>query len=83
MFILRNGDEWYRLRTNINQMMMRPKAVTMYLPSVNVVADDFIARLKEVRSTQTGEVLNFNNEILKWTLECKFFLCEHMNRDGF
>ena len=50
---------------------MRPKAVTMYLPSVNAVADDFVDRLDKIRDVNTGEVKNFNNEILKWTLECR------------
>ena len=66
-----NGDEWYRLRTNINQMMMRPRAVTMYLPSVNQVTDDFVDRIKRVQNKDTHQVAQFNNEVMKWTLECK------------
>lgn len=51
-------------------MMMRPKAVTVYLPFVAEVADDFIKRLKDIRD-ETGHVKNLRNEISKWNVECK------------
>ena len=66
-----NGDEWYRLRSAVQQMMMRPKAVSVFLPSVNDVTADFVDRLKGIRDPRTGEVPNFTNEIMKWTFECK------------
>ena len=70
-FSLRNGEDWFRLRTNVNQMMMRPQAVTDFLPQVNEVADDFIESIKSRRSETSGTVERFNNEISKWTLESK------------
>ena len=53
---------------------MRPKAVSMYLPNVEWVTEDFIKRMKQVRNPQTGEIPEFDNEINKWTLECKYSL---------
>ena len=52
-------------------MMMRPHAVSQYLPLVQQVADDFVARIDQLRDPQ-GEVPNFRNELLKWNLECRF-----------
>ena len=66
---LSNGEEWFRLRTNVNQMMMRPQAVTEFLPQVNEVADDFIVTIKSSRDSKSGQIEKFNNEISKWTLE--------------
>ncbi|XP_060598310.1 probable cytochrome P450 CYP44 [Ruditapes philippinarum] len=63
-----NGDEWYKLRSAVQQMMMRPKAVTVYLPFVTEVADDFIERLKNIRD-DSGRVENLRNEISKWNVE--------------
>ncbi|XP_053376953.1 probable cytochrome P450 CYP44 [Mercenaria mercenaria] len=63
-----NGEEWYKLRSAVQQMMMRPKAVTVYLPFVTEVADDFIKRLKEIRD-KSGHVKNLRNEISKWNVE--------------
>jgi cytochrome P450 len=73
-FILsfRNGEEWYRLRSAVQQMMMRPKEVTVYLPLVEQVVNDFIKHIKTVKNTR-GEIHNFRLEAAKWNLECKFF----------
>lgn len=51
-------------------MMMRPKAVTVYLPFVEEVVDDFIARIKKIHNSD-GTIENFRLEAAKWNLECK------------
>lgn len=66
----RNGEEWYKLRSAVQQMMMRPRAVTVYLPFVNEVADDFITHLGAIMD-KNGHVPNLRNEISKWNVECK------------
>ncbi|CAH1791274.1 unnamed protein product [Owenia fusiformis] len=69
-----NGEEWYRLRSAVQQMMMRPKSAAAFLPLVNEVVDDFIIRINQIK-TPTGEVLNINNELLKFTLESATYTC--------
>lgn len=61
-------------------MMVRPKAVTVYLPLVDEVAEDFIARLKKIRNDD-GAVEDFRWEAAKWNLECrlKFFAILYKN----
>ncbi|XP_052267065.1 probable cytochrome P450 CYP44 isoform X2 [Dreissena polymorpha] len=63
-----NGEEWYRLRSAVQQMMMRPKAVTVYLPFVTEVAEDFVSHLRLIRDCN-GHVPNLRNEISKWNVE--------------
>lgn len=54
----------------MQQMMMRPKAVTVYLPLVEEVVDDFITRIKNIRNDD-GTISDFRLEAAKWNLECK------------
>lgn len=78
-----NGDEWYRLRSAVQQMMMRPKAVSVFLRSVNQVASDFLDRLQQIRDPMTGEVPNFTNEIMKWTFESSAMTCFEERQGSF
>lgn len=64
-----NGEEWYRLRSNSQQRMLRPKEVQHHIPAVNRVAQDFTDRLSTVRYNQTNEVSDLATEIGCWSLE--------------
>lgn len=64
-----NGEEWYRLRSNSQQRMLRPKEVQHHLPAVNKVAQDFIDRLHKIRYSQNNEVNDLTTEIGSWSIE--------------
>ncbi|OWF43587.1 probable cytochrome P450 CYP44 [Mizuhopecten yessoensis] len=64
-----NGDEWYRLRSAVQQMMMRPKEVTVYLPNVQQVAEEFVNNISNSLRAKDGQVHNFRKELAKWNLE--------------
>ncbi|XP_014662612.1 PREDICTED: probable cytochrome P450 CYP44 [Priapulus caudatus] len=63
-----NGEEWYRLRSAVQQMMMRPKSVQDFLPLVQEVATEFVERMVTTRDSH-DEIPNFNKELGKWNLE--------------
>lgn len=64
-----NGDEWYRLRSNVHHRMLRPKEVAYHLPSTNKIAQDFAKRLETVKVGPNGEVIDLRTEIGRWNLE--------------
>ena len=70
IFSSSQGEEWYRHRSAVNQKMLRPKEVLDYVPQMNIVADDFMARLKRVRTSQ-GHVVDLEKELFKWAMECE------------
>ncbi len=64
-----NGEEWYRLRTNSQQKMLRPREVQQHLPSVNAIARDFAYRIEAVKYSVNNEVNDLRMEVGKWSLE--------------
>ncbi|XP_070561250.1 cytochrome P450 10-like [Ptychodera flava] len=62
------GEEWQRLRSAVQSLVMRPKSVTRYIPQMDQVADDFIELMRELRN-EDGEVPDFQHQLYKWALE--------------
>ena len=67
-----NGEEWYRLRSAVQRLMLDLQSVGTFLPLINPVADDFVQRIFKIRDSDTGIVQLLHNEIAKWNLECEF-----------
>lgn len=64
-----NGDEWYRLRSSVQQVMMRPQAVQKYLPFTNEVANALVKHIKdESEKSSSGEV-DLRSIAGRWALE--------------
>ncbi|KAK7102795.1 probable cytochrome P450 CYP44 [Littorina saxatilis] len=63
-----NDEEWYRLRSAVQQLMMRPKGVAPLLPAVDPVALEFVAHLKHLRD-HSNQVPDFATELGRWSLE--------------
>ncbi|XP_059167587.1 probable cytochrome P450 CYP44 isoform X2 [Physella acuta] len=63
-----NGEQWYRLRSIVQHIMLRPLKSLDYLPAQNKVANDFINKLPSLIENN-GEVSNFNRWIARWGLE--------------
>ena len=65
------GDEWYRHRSVLSRKLLRPIEVQHYIQPMNVVANDFMKRLKRIRDPQQETIPKFEHEVFKWALECK------------
>jgi hypothetical protein len=69
-----NGEEWYRLRSNSQQKMLRPKEVQEHLPGVNRIAQDFAKRLKNIQFGDSHEVTDLATEVGMWNFEAAAML---------
>lgn len=69
----RNGDDWYRLRSAVHKMMLRPKEVSYYLPFVDKVAQTFVAKIAKETENNSGVVPDLRELVGKWILECELF----------
>ncbi|GLH07255.1 Probable cytochrome P450 301a1, mitochondrial [Gryllus bimaculatus] len=63
------GKEWYDFRTQVNQPLMQRKSANQYYTPVNDVAEDFIARMRDLRDENNELPADFINELYKWSLE--------------
>ncbi|GMT07793.1 hypothetical protein PENTCL1PPCAC_29967, partial [Pristionchus entomophagus] len=62
-----NGEEWYHLRSAIQQSMMRPDSVHEYLPSVNEVAHQLVEHIAAHKDAK-GDA-DFEKIAGRWSLE--------------
>ncbi|KAK8744768.1 hypothetical protein OTU49_000603, partial [Cherax quadricarinatus] len=64
-----NGEEWWRVRSQVQTRMMRVKEVVAYLPVMDQISLEFMDRIASLQS-QFGEMpSDFQNEMYKWALE--------------
>ncbi|XP_041366875.1 cytochrome P450 302a1, mitochondrial-like [Gigantopelta aegis] len=68
------GESWRRLRREVQQRLLPPKTVELYLDEQGEVADDFVQRITEVRD-QEGRVHDFLPEIYKYASEAVGTVC--------
>lgn len=68
------GEEWLKMRSAINPIMMQPKIVKFYIPGVDSVAQEFVERIKVIQEPNGEMPDDFYNEINQWALETIGFI---------
>ena len=63
------GEPWAKLRTKANPIMMQPKIVNSYIPTVDEIAIEFVAHMKTIRDGNNEMPAHFGEELNKWALE--------------
>ncbi|XP_037086331.1 probable cytochrome P450 CYP44 [Pollicipes pollicipes] len=69
-----NGEAWYRLRSAVQQLMMRPREVSCFLPLVDTVSRALVDRVDRDLD-DTGQVPELTPLIFKWGLESATHVC--------
>ncbi|XP_052737949.1 cytochrome P450 CYP12A2 isoform X3 [Bicyclus anynana] len=63
------GEDWKKLRSLVNPVMMHTKTIKLYTNALAEVADDMVHRLKSKRNKQNMIETNLFNELNLWALE--------------
>ncbi|XP_014097072.1 cytochrome P450 CYP12A2 [Bactrocera oleae] len=64
------GEEWAKIRTAVNPVLMQPKNAKLYLNTLLEVNDEFLERIRHIRDPLTLEVPDdFQDDINRLTLE--------------
>merc|ERR1712168_513771 len=63
------GEDWYKVRSSSQKVMLRPKSAQLYLKAMEEVTDDFIEHIREIRDLNMEMPPTFQNELYKWALE--------------
>lgn len=63
------GEDWWRVRSLVQVHSTRTKTVAQYLPQVDQVAQEFVARSAQQRDHKNELPCDFLEDIFKWALE--------------
>ncbi|XP_050678106.1 cytochrome P450 CYP12A2-like isoform X3 [Leptidea sinapis] len=62
------AEMWKATRSTVNPIMLNPKTIKLYFGTFDEMTEDFIRRLRSVRSTD-NMFDNLRREVILWTLE--------------
>jgi cytochrome P450 family 12 len=68
-FIHRHDEDWYKLRTLVNPVLLKPKTMKLYIPQVDEIAQDFIKMVMKKRDSNNEVPANFSEILNLWSLE--------------
>ncbi|XP_074037567.1 probable cytochrome P450 301a1, mitochondrial isoform X2 [Leptinotarsa decemlineata] len=65
-----HGEAWRKFRTKVQKPILQLRTVKKYIEPIEVVTEDFIKRMLEMKDQNDEMPGDFDNEIHKWALEC-------------
>ncbi|XP_054747205.1 probable cytochrome P450 12e1, mitochondrial isoform X1 [Anastrepha obliqua] len=64
------GEDWAKIRTAVNPILMQPKNARLYLNTILEINDEFLERIRDTRDPETLEVPgDFHDDMNRLTLE--------------
>ncbi|XP_036324712.1 cytochrome P450 CYP12A2-like [Rhagoletis pomonella] len=68
--ITTGGEEWAKMRTAVNPVLMQPRNAKLYLNTLLEINNDFLERIRDIRDPKTLEVpADFHDDLNRLTLE--------------
>ncbi|XP_008206386.1 probable cytochrome P450 301a1, mitochondrial [Nasonia vitripennis] len=65
-----HGEPWREFRTRVQKPVLQPQTVKKYITPIEVVTNDFMKRIEDIKDENDEVPADFDNEIHKWALEC-------------
>ncbi|KAG5675034.1 hypothetical protein PVAND_004973 [Polypedilum vanderplanki] len=63
------GEEWHKMRTITNPILMQPKIIKLYCKQVDEIAKEFVGIMRKLRDEKCEMPADFSNYINSWSLE--------------
>jgi len=63
-----HGEEWYNMRSKVQQDMMRPKSAMFYIDSIDEISEQLVNYM-EKNMDANGEIDDATEYLYKWSLE--------------
>lgn len=70
-YIRRHGEPWRQFRSRVQKPVLQLSTVRRYLQPLEAVTNDFLQRCESLLDHNSELPADFDNEIHKWSLECK------------
>ncbi|XP_046621725.1 probable cytochrome P450 49a1 [Neodiprion virginianus] len=67
--LITQGEEWWKFRSVVNKVLMRPEITKLYVDAIDKIAEDFVRRIRLIRNENFEMPENFSNELNRWALE--------------
>ncbi|KAK9497405.1 hypothetical protein O3M35_004117 [Rhynocoris fuscipes] len=67
--IATHGKMWEEFRAKVQHIMLQPKTSKFYVKPIELIADEFVERIRQIRNHKNQVPDDFFNEIQKWALE--------------
>ncbi|XP_072024302.1 cytochrome P450 10-like [Amphiura filiformis] len=73
------GEDWHKIRSPLQQLLIKPRSALRYLPKMEKCAEDFVD-LMSVTKSGNGEVPEFQQTMYRWAIEsmCYIFFEERL-----
>ncbi|CAG9762905.1 unnamed protein product [Ceutorhynchus assimilis] len=65
-----HGEPWKSFRTKVQKPILQLHTVRKYVEPIEMVTNDFIQRMTQMKDSNNEMPKDFDNEIHKWALEC-------------
>ncbi|KAG5868163.1 hypothetical protein JTB14_005385 [Gonioctena quinquepunctata] len=65
------GEEWFKVRSMVNPILMQPRTVNQYVAKMDEIARELVENMKYFSKLSQDNQMpeNFMNELYKWSLE--------------